>query len=67
MGIATSADNLLEDTLSSISGISVDGLIGDEIGIEQAGNNFSEEGDRFLMEFLRVANVAEGDLIKGVF
>lgn len=67
MGIATSADNLLEDTLSSISGIGVDGLIGDEIGIEQAGNDFSEEGDRFLMEFLRVANVAEGDLIKGVF
>jgi hypothetical protein len=67
VGVATSADNLLEDALSSISGISIDGLIGDEVRIEQAGDNFSEEGDRFLVEFLRVAYVAEGDLIKGVF
>jgi hypothetical protein len=66
VGIATSTDNLLQNSLGSIPGIRIDCLIVNEIWIEDAGDNLSEEGDGFLMELLRVADIAEGNFIEGI-
>lgn len=66
VSIAPCADNLIQDSLSSISGIDIDGLIANEVGIENTRNDLSEESYWFLMELLRIPNVAECDLIERV-
>jgi hypothetical protein len=67
VSIASSADNLLEDSLGSITGVNVDGLIFDKIRIKHTRNDFSKEGNGFLMELLGISNVAEGDFIERIF
>lgn len=64
MCIASNADNFFEELLCSYSCIFIETFVFDEIGICHAGKYLSEESDGLLSEFLRIANVAEGDLIK---
>lgn len=52
--------------MCSLSCINIDCIILDQFGIEHTRNDFSEESNRFLMEFLRIADVAEGNFIKGI-
>jgi len=67
MGVATSADDFLKDCLSSVAGVEVDARIVDEGGVEGTWEDLSEIGDRLLMEFLGVADVAEGEFIEEEF
>ena len=66
VSVAACTDNLVEDSLSSISGIDIDGLIANEVRIENTRNDLSEESYWFLMELLRIPNVTECDLIERV-
>jgi hypothetical protein len=66
MSIATSTHNFIEHLLGSISGILVDGLIGDQIGVEETRNNLSEESDRLLLKLLRVADVTECNFVERI-
>jgi hypothetical protein len=36
VGITASADNFVQDSLGPSTGVGIDGLIGDEVGIEEA-------------------------------
>lgn len=67
MSVASSADDFFEDCLGSVTGIHIDGRIINEGGVEGAGEDFTEIGDRLLVEFLRVANVTEGKFIEEEF
>lgn len=66
MSIAASTDDLIKDSSGSIAGVRINGLVADKVGIEHAGDDFSEEGDGFLVELLRVSDIAEGDFVEGV-
>ena len=66
MSIAACTDDFIKDSSGSIASIRIDGLVADKIGIENARDDFSEEGDRFLVELLRVSDIAEGDFVEGV-
>ncbi len=67
MGVATSADDFFKDCLGSVAGVEVDAGIVDEGGVEGTWKDLSEIGDRLLMEFLGVANIAEGEFIEEEF
>ena len=60
VGIASSTDNLIENALGTLSSVNVDQLVIDKIGICHTRDHLSEESDGFLVELLRVADVAEG-------
>lgn len=64
MSIASNANDFIQYFLSPDSRIFVDAFIFDEVGVGHARKDFSKEGDRLLPELLRVADIAEGDLIK---
>lgn len=66
MSVAANTDNLIDHLFSSFACICVNTFVLDEIGVGDAGQHFSEEGDGFLFELLRIANIAEGDLFEGV-
>lgn len=66
VSIATCADDFIKDSFGSFASIDINGLIVNQFRIENAGNNLSEEGDRFLMELLRVSDIAEGNFIEGI-
>jgi len=64
--VAANTDNLIYHLFSSFACICVNTFVLDEIGVGDAGQHFSEEGDGFLFELLRIADIAEGDLFEGV-
>lgn len=66
VSIAACTDDLIKDSFGSFASIGINGLIADKFRIEDARDDFSEEGDRFLMELLRVSDIAEGDFIEGI-
>ena len=66
VSIASWADNLVKDTLCSVSSVNIDLIIGEKIGVCHTGDDFSEESDGLLMEFLRISNVTEGDRVKWI-
>lgn len=66
MRVATCANDLGEVEVGPFGCIGVDALHGDEFRVEHAGEDLPVEGDGFLVEFLGVANVAEGDFAEGV-
>lgn len=66
VSIAACADDFIKDPSGSFASINIYGLIGNEFRIEDTGNNLSEEGDRFLVELLRVSDIAEGDFVEGI-
>ena len=66
MSVAANTDNLIDHLFSSFACICVNTFVLDEIGVGDAGQHFSEEGDGFLFELLRIADIAEGDLFEGV-
>ncbi len=66
MGIAACADNFIQDSFGSSTGIWIDGLIVDEVGVDETGGDLTEESDGFLVELLGVADIAEGDLVERV-
>ena len=65
MGIASDTDDFVEQFLGSTPSIFVDALVFDEVGVDHAGKYFSKKGDWLLSKLLGVADVAEGDLVKG--
>ena len=64
--ITSCTDNFIKNAFCSVSGIDIDKLVIDEIGICDARDDLSEEGDRFLVKFLWITNIAKSDWIKGV-
>lgn len=66
MSVAANTNNLIDHLFSSFACICVNTFVLDEIGVGDAGQHLSEEGDGFLFELLRIANIAEGDLFEGV-
>jgi hypothetical protein len=66
VSVAANTDNLIDHLFSSFACICVNTFVLDEIGVGDAGQHFSEEGDGFLFELLRIADIAEGDLFEGV-
>jgi hypothetical protein len=66
VSVAANTNNLIDHLFSSFACICVNTFVLDEIGVGDAGQHFSEEGDRFLFELLRIADIAEGDLFEGV-
>jgi hypothetical protein len=64
--ITTSTDNFVKDILRSVSGVDIDTWVGDEGGIGYTRDHFSEESYWFLVELLRIADVAVGHLAKRV-
>ncbi len=66
MSVAANTNNLIDHLFSSFACICVNTFVLDEIGVGDAGQHFSEEGDGFLFELLRIADIAEGDLFEGV-
>lgn len=66
VSIAACADDFIKDCSGSFASIGIYCLIANQFRIENTGNNFSEEGDRFLMELLRVSDIAEGNFIEGI-
>lgn len=67
VGIGTSTRHLVEVNSGPLGGIGVDALEADESGVDEAGEDLTIKGNGLLADFLRVANVAEGDLIEGIF
>lgn len=66
MSVAANTNNLIDHLFSSFACICVNTFVLDEIGVGDTGQHFSEEGDGFLFELLRIADIAEGDLFEGV-
>jgi hypothetical protein len=66
VSVAANTNNLIDHLFSSFACICVNTFVLDEIGVGDAGQHFSEEGDGFLFELLRIADIAEGDLFEGV-
>ena len=66
VGIASSTDNLIKDALGTLSSVDVDQLVIDKIGICHTGNHLPEESDGFLVELLRVTDVAEGHRVERI-
>ena len=66
MSIASRADNLVEDALSTVPSVDIDLTIIKKIRVCHAGDDLSEESDGLLVEFLRIADVAEGDRVERV-
>lgn len=64
MGVAASTNDFFKNCFGSVAGVGVDAGIIDESGVEGTWEDFSEIGDRFLMEFLGVADVTEGEFIE---
>jgi hypothetical protein len=66
VSVTSSTDNLIKNAFCTISGVNVDLIIIEEIRINDARNDFSEESNRLLVEFLRVTNIAESYLIERI-
>lgn len=66
VSIAACTDDLIKNPSGPFASIDINGLVADKFGIEDARYDFSEEGDRFLVELLRVSDIAEGDFIEGI-
>ncbi len=67
MSVTACADDLIQIRLCSFGGIGVDAGIADQVWIQNARQNLSVKSNWLLLELLRVADVAEGDLVEGVF
>ena len=66
VSVAARTDDLVEHSLGSCPCISIHALVGKQIRIEYARDHFPEESNRFLVELLRVADIAECNLVEGV-
>lgn len=64
--VASSATDFLEDDLGPLPGISIDGLILNEIGADNTRENFSWESQGLLVELVRVSDAAVGDFIEWI-
>lgn len=66
VSIASWANDLIQDTFSTVSSIDIDLIIIEKIRVCHTGDDLSEESNGFLMEFLRIADVTKGDWVKGI-
>jgi hypothetical protein len=66
MRVAPRTYDLIQHSLGPCPRVGIHQLVGEQVGVEYAGDYFSEEGDGFLVKFLRVANIAECNLIERV-
>ncbi len=66
MRVAPRTYNLIQHSLGPCPRVGIHQLVGEQVGVEYAGDYFSEEGDGFLVKFLRVANIAECNLIERI-
>lgn len=66
MGVAACTDDLVEIFLCPFRSVRVDGWVTDKTGVEYARQDFPVESNWFLLELLRVADVAESYLVERV-
>lgn len=66
MGVAACTDDLVEIFLCPFWSVRVDGWVTDKAGVEYARQDFPVESNWFLLELLRVTDVAESYLVERV-